>query len=110
MKATLEMDGEAFFAGKRIEEPHLSVAALETYAGRYKSTELDATYNFSIREGHLVLGKNWDPVLRLTPITQDEFENEELGTIVFHRDANRRISGLSVFSVNARNVTFEKTN
>jgi CubicO group peptidase (beta-lactamase class C family) len=110
MKATLEMDGETFFAGKRVEEPHLSGAALETYAGRYKSTELDATYKFSIHEGYLVLGKNWDPVLKLTPVAQDEFENEELGAIVFHRDANHRVSGLSVFSVNARNVAFEKTN
>jgi hypothetical protein len=110
MKATLEMDGEAFFAGKRIEELHLSDAALKSYTGRYKSTELDATYNFSIREGNLVLRNNWDAALKLSPIAQDEFESEDLRTIVFHRDAGHRVSGLSVFSVNARNVSFEKTN
>jgi CubicO group peptidase (beta-lactamase class C family) len=110
MKATLEMDGEAFFAGKRIEELHLSSAALETYTGRYRSAELDATYNLSISEGNLVLRNNWNPSLKLTPIAQDEFESENLGTIVFHRDAGRRVSGLSVFSVNARNVSFKKTN
>jgi hypothetical protein len=32
MKATLVMDGEAFFAGSRIAEPHFSDAALAEFA------------------------------------------------------------------------------
>jgi len=99
-----------FFAGNRIEELHLSNADLATYAGRYRSTELDATYNLSVIDGILVLRSNWDPTLRLNPLAPDEFENEELETIVFHRDTNHHVSGLSVFSVNARNVRFEKIN
>jgi hypothetical protein len=110
MKATLKMDGEAFFAGERIDELHLNDAALQIYTGRYKSTEIDATYNFSITGGNLVLRYNLGPALKLTPIAKDEFESDDFGTIVFHRDARHRISGLSVFSVNARNVSFDKTN
>lgn len=109
MQATLEMDGETFFAGKRIEEPHLSDADLATYAGRYMSTELDSTYNLSISTGSLTLRNNWNPPLKLAPIAQDEFDGGDLGTLVFHRDPNHRISGLSVFTVNARDVSFEKT-
>ena len=110
MKVTLEMDGETFFAGKKIEEPHLTDADLATYAGRYRSMELDATYNLSINTGSLTLRNNWNPPLKLTPIARDEFDGGGLGTLVFHRDLNRRISGLSVFTVNARDVSFEKIN
>jgi CubicO group peptidase (beta-lactamase class C family) len=110
MKATLEMDGNTFFAGKRIEEPHLSDADLATYAGQFRSTELDATYNLSITKGGLSLRDSSVPTLRLTPIAPDEFESEEFGTIVFRRDADRHVIGLYVFTVNARNVSFEKTN
>jgi hypothetical protein len=39
----------------------------------------------------------------------NEFEAGELGTLVFHRDANNRISGLSVFAGRIRNLVFEKT-
>jgi CubicO group peptidase (beta-lactamase class C family) len=110
MKATLEMDGEAFFAGKRIQEPHLSDADLADYVGRYKSSEVFASYYFSVDNGNLMLHRNWEPALKLTPIARDEFECESLGiTILFHRDANLRVSGLGVFEVNARNVGFEKT-
>jgi CubicO group peptidase (beta-lactamase class C family) len=110
MKATLEMDGQDFFAGKRIEEPHLSNEDLSAYPGRYTSTEIDATYRLSIHEGKLVLALNWNPPMTLNPIAPDEFESEDLGTIVFRRNASHRVSGLSLFSINARNVGFEKAN
>jgi len=110
MTATLEMDGEAFFAGKRIENLHPSATDLEAYAGRYKSEDLDTTYTLSVSNGNLVVRNKWDPPLTLSPVAQDEFENENLGTIVFRRDANHRVSGLSVFEVSARNVSFEKSN
>lgn len=109
MKATLEMDGETFFAGKRIEELHVSDADLATYAGRYCSAELDATYNLPTNKGSLMLRNNWNPPLKLIPIAPDEFDGGDQRTLMFHRDANHCVSGLSVFSGNARNVSFEKT-
>ena len=51
-----------------------------------------------------------DPPLKLTPVARDEFDSEDLGTIVFHRDANKRVSGMSVFTETARGVSFEKSN
>ena len=110
MKATLEMDGVAFFAGSRIEEPHLSGASLTEFVGLYRSGELDATYNLSIDKGSLMLRTNWNPPLKLSPIVQDEFDSGDFGTLVFHRDASHRVSGLSVFSVRVRNVGFERVN
>jgi CubicO group peptidase (beta-lactamase class C family) len=108
MKATLEMDGETFFAGKRIEEQRLSDADLATYAGQYMSAELDARYSLSINKGNLTLRINWEPPRKLTAMALDEFESEAIGTMVFHRDANNRVNGLSVFTVAARNVSFTK--
>jgi len=112
MKATLETDGETFFAGERIEAPHLSEADLASYSGQYRSTELDVTYNLSINQGTLILQNNersWNPPLKLTPIAPDEFESEGFN-IVFNRDVNYRVSGLSIFSIRARNVSLEKIN
>jgi len=107
MKATLETDGGTFFAGRRIEAPHLSDAELAAYAGEYRSTELDATYNLSIDQGGLLLRTNWNPLLKLIPIARDEFESEE-SNVVFHRDANDYVFRLSVFTIRARNLSFER--
>jgi len=109
MDATVETDNGIAFAGSRIEEPRLSTAALAEFAGRYKSGELEATYNLSIDKGTLMLRCNWNPPAKLTPVARDEFDSGAYGILVFHRDAQRRISGLSVFTLNARNIVFERT-
>jgi len=108
MKATLVTDGETFFAGNRIEAPHLSEADLADYAGQYRSTEIDTSYDLSIDAGGLLLRNKWNPPLKLTALAPDEFESGDLGTLVFRRDDNHRVSGLSVFTVNARGVNFER--
>jgi hypothetical protein len=108
MKATLVTDGGTFFAGDRIEAPHLRETDLAAYAGQYKSEELNATYDLSIGERGLLLRFNWSPPLELVAIAPDEFESGDLGTVVFRRDANHHVSGLSVFTVNARGVNFAR--
>jgi CubicO group peptidase (beta-lactamase class C family) len=109
MKATLETDGGTFFAGRRLEAPHLSEADLAAYAGQYRSAELEAIYSLSVDQGGLMLRNNWNPPLKLIPIARDEFESEEFN-IVFRRDANHRVSGLNVFTMRARNVSFDRVN
>jgi hypothetical protein len=108
MKATLVTDGEIFFAGIRIEAPHLSEANLAGYAGHYRSTEIETTYDLTIDQGGLVLRNNWSTPLKLIAVAPDEFESSDLGTLLFRRDENHRVSGLSVFTVNARDVKFER--
>ncbi len=112
MQATLITDGETFFAGKRVEAPHLGDSDLAVYTGQFRSVELDVTYNLSITHGNLLLQNNhsrWNPPLKLSPIAQDEFEGGEFN-IVFRRDAHHDVCGLIVFSIRARNVSFEKVN
>jgi len=112
MKATLVTDGGIFFAGNRVEAPHLGQADLAAYAGSYKSTELDAIYelsiDLSIGQGRLLLRIRGNRPQELTAIAPDEFESEDFGTVVFRRDTNHRVRGLSVFTVNARDVKFER--
>lgn len=108
MKATLVTDGGIFFAGNRVEAPHLNQTDLAAYAGRYRSTELDATYELSIDKGRLLLRNSWNRPQELSGIAPDEFESEDFGTVVFRRDVNHRVSGLSVFTVNARDVGFKR--
>jgi hypothetical protein len=110
MKVTASQDEETFFTGSKIEELHLSDAALAAYAGTYSSTELNATYKLSVENGNLMLGINWNSPLKLNPLVRDEFESGGVGTLVFQRGADGRISGLSVFAGRARNVTFQRTN
>jgi CubicO group peptidase (beta-lactamase class C family) len=108
MKATLVTDGGIFFAGGRVEAPHLSEADLAVYAGQYSSAEIDATYDLSMGQGGLLLRNGGNPPLKLVAVAPDEFESGDFGTVVFRRDANHRISGLSVFAVNARDVNFDR--
>ncbi len=108
MKATLEMDGEAFFAGNRVEAPKLSEADLASYTGRYTSSELDATYKLSLENGNLMLRNGWNPPVNLAPLTHNEFESEELGDIVFQRDATQQIIGLHLYEVSARGIGFDR--
>jgi CubicO group peptidase (beta-lactamase class C family) len=109
MRASLDVDGETVFAGSRIDQPHLSDADLAVFVGVYRSAELDATYSLSADKGSLVLRNSWNPPIRLNPVAQDEFEGGDLGTLVFRRASNHLVSGLSLFSGNARNVSFTKT-
>jgi len=109
MKLTLALDATVFFAGQRIELPSLSEHELAAYAGQYQSAELDTGYEVASSSGGPVLRRNRQPEVKLVPVAQDEFEIEELGNVVFHRNANRRVSGLSVFVERARGLSFEKT-
>jgi CubicO group peptidase (beta-lactamase class C family) len=110
MKATLVVNGEPFFDGPRVVEERLNETDLASYAGKYKSAEVNATYTLSVKDGKLVLRNGWQPELTLTSLGQDEFENYGIGTIVFRRDENHRVSGFAVYDGNVRNVGFDREN
>jgi CubicO group peptidase (beta-lactamase class C family) len=110
MKVSLEMDGSTIFAGSRIDQTRAAATDLTPFVGVYRSTEVDATYKLSVGKASLVLNVGWDPPFKFDPIARDEFENSEFGVLVFHRDANNHVLGLSVFTGPSRNVTFEKLN
>ena len=108
--ATLVMDGQTFFDGRKIKDLHLTERTITSFSGSYRSVELDALYRLSAEAGNLMLRINWEPQIILYPVAPDEFGSADFGTLVFHRDAEHRLRGFSLFSVNARNIAFEKVN
>ena len=110
MKARLDIRGETYFSGRRVEELRSSNTALAAYAGQFRSTELDATYTVSLEHGMLTLRNRDHPPTKLTQIATDEFDSNELGRIVFHRDLQGRVSTLAVFTQAARSIELKRLN
>ena len=108
MQAKVEMEGETYFSGSRIQDLHLGEPVLASYTGQFRSRELDAIYGLSLEEGNLTLRNRDNPPQKLTPIAKDEFDAGDLGTLVFERDSGGRVLGFRVFTEEARGIAFKK--
>ncbi len=86
-----------------------SVEDLSKYAGEYKSSELQATYRFAVKDGKLTLATNWQEPAVLEPTVLDEFQGPFGTAIVFRRDAAGHITGCDLFAGRVRNIAFTKT-
>jgi hypothetical protein len=110
MKARLDIQGETYFSGRKVDELHSSKTALAAYAGQFRSQELDATYSVSLEHGMLTLRNGDNAPNKLTQIAPDEFDSNELGRIVFRRNLRGRVSALAVFTQDVRGVELRKQN
>jgi CubicO group peptidase (beta-lactamase class C family) len=110
MNARLDIQGETYFSGARIEERRLSNTQLALYVGQFRSPELDITYSLSLEHGILTLHNRDAQPQKLTHIAPDEFDANDLGTIVFHRDPQGRIPSLAVFTQDVRGMEFKRVN
>jgi hypothetical protein len=108
MHAKLDLKGETYFSGSRVQELHLAESVLGSYAGQFRSTELDIMYNLSVEKDTLTLRNPDNPPQNLTPIAKDEFDAGDLGRLVFERDSGGRVLGLRVFTHDARGIAFKK--
>ena len=108
MHAKLDLKGETYFSGRRIQEIHLNNPVLASYAGQFRSRELDTVWSFSVDEGALTLRNHDNPPQKLTPIAKDEFDAGELGRLVFEQDLGGRIFAFRVFTQDARGIEFSK--
>lgn len=106
MHAKLDIKGQSYFSGSRVEEPHLSEAMLATYTGRFQSTELDIDYSLSVEDGTLTLRNGDNLPQTMTPVARDEFDAGDYGRLVFERDADDRVIGFSIFEQAARGISF----
>jgi CubicO group peptidase (beta-lactamase class C family) len=86
-----------------------SAEDLLQYSGQYKSTELQATYVFAVKDGKFTLATNWQEPAVLDPIVRDEFGGPFGTSIVFRRDAAGRVTGCDLFAGRVRNIAFAKT-
>jgi hypothetical protein len=108
MKARLDLEGETYFDGAKVHETPLTQIDLAVFTGQYRSDELDATYVLSLESGSLVLKNRHNPSEELHPFTPTEFYAGNLGTVVFQLSSDDRVSGLTLFSQDARGIVFKK--
>jgi hypothetical protein len=108
MHAKLDLKGETYFSGSRIQELPLGKPVLVSYTGQFRSTELDTVYRLSLEKDTLTLRNRDNPPQNLTPIGQDEFDAGDLGRLVFERDTGGRVFGFRVFTQDARGIAFKK--
>lgn len=104
--ASLHIPGELYFSGDKVQPLQLSGTELAGFAGNFYSEELGVTYTLSVDQGRLTVKKPNSAAVRLDAATQDEFFSSDLGTMVFHTDANRHVSGFSLFTQQARGIVF----
>lgn len=93
------------------EAPVLTAEQLAEYAGRYRSPELDSTYEVEVdAEGRLV-ASHWrnDPSV-LTPTGSDTFTGDQwfLPEVRFVRDDSGRVTGFTVTGTRVRDLIFER--
>ncbi|HVH71836.1 MAG TPA: hypothetical protein VNB49_12085, partial [Candidatus Dormibacteraeota bacterium] len=81
---------------------------LSQYTGEYLSTELQATYQFAVKDGKLTLATNWQEPFVLEPTVRDEFQSPVGVAIVFRQDATGHIGGCDVFAGRVRNIYFTR--
>jgi hypothetical protein len=108
MHAKLDIKGEVYFAGSKIQELRLDLPLLASYTGQFRSTELDTVYSLSLDKNTLILRTRDIPPLKTTPIARDEFDAGDFGRLVFERDSGGRLLGFRVFTQDARGIVFKK--
>jgi hypothetical protein len=76
---------------------------LQSFAGEYRSEELNVTYSVAMRDSSLVVQSS-----TLHPVFKDAFVGDYLGIVRFSRDARGAVAGFTLNRSGARGVRFEK--
>ncbi|MEP7002352.1 MAG: hypothetical protein ABI969_17820, partial [bacterium] len=85
-----------------------SAKELASYAGRYWSDELDTRLSVEVRDTVLVLKRRPADEIILRPTFRDGFSAQGLGSLVFSRHKNGKISGFGIWAGRVRDVKFAK--
>jgi CubicO group peptidase (beta-lactamase class C family) len=85
-----------------------SAKELASYSGSYWSEELDTRLNVQARDSVLVLKRRPADEIILRPTFPDGFSAQGLGSLVFSRDKNGKITGFGVWAGRVRDVRFTK--
>jgi hypothetical protein len=109
LRLTLDSADSAPQVFERFQVIEPSAEDLVQYSGEYKSSELEVTYRFAVKDGKLTLATNWQEPAVLDPIVRDEFGGPFGTAIVFRRDAAGHIAGCDLFAGRVRNIAFTKT-
>ena len=80
---------------ERVTAVSPSAAQLKAFVGEYTSSEADVTYRTAVEDGGLVLHRGADQPIPLTATYKDGFSSS-VGSIRFLRDANGRVTEMSI--------------
>jgi CubicO group peptidase (beta-lactamase class C family) len=82
---------------------------LQSYAGKYYSSETESACTAIIKNGKLILHVNPETDFELKPTYYDGFTAaDDNGDIYFIRDASGKITGFKISVERARNIEFDK--
>lgn len=92
------------------EALELTQEVLGTYAGSYRSPELDSTYEIVVGDG-VLLARHWrNATAALTPLGRDEFRGDQpwLPRVRFVRDGSGSVTRFEATGSRVRNLRFER--
>lgn len=92
---------------ERVEPFAPTPAQLETFAGAYRSDEIEATYRIVIKDGQLRLERLKSASTVLEPLVTDTFSGQP-GVIRFTRDATSAVTGFVLEAGRVRGMRFWK--
>jgi hypothetical protein len=82
-------------------------AQLATFAGTYRSSELDTDLRVAANDTSLVLSDRRPGSIVMRPIYTDAFRGAE-GVLEFSRDANGRVNGFVINAGRVRALRFDR--
>lgn len=81
----------------------LTTTDLPSFAGKYRSDELDVTYTVAVRDSTLVVQSS-----TLHPVSKDAFVGHYMGVVRFSRNARGSITAFTLNRINARGIRFDR--
>ena len=81
---------------------------LASYAGDYRSPELDARFHLIVLRDTLKLDRGWEAPVAFLPLYRDGFSAGDYGLVRFERDRQGRVTGMVLWAGRVRHLHFER--
>jgi hypothetical protein len=105
----VRVPGQPPLVYERVTRPKIAPQQLRGYAGDYRSSELDASYRFVIKEGELAFEFGDHPAIAVAATGHDRFRALSPGVeFLFHRDPSGLVDAFHLNAGRLRGVAFER--
>ena len=91
-----------------VSVPRARQEFLATYAGDYRSPELDARFHLVVARDTLRLDRGWQAPVAFLPLYRDGFSAGDFGLVRFERDRQGRVTGMVLWAGRVRHLRFER--
>jgi len=104
LRGSGEAEAQVF---ERVQEFHPTPDQLREFAGTYTSAEIEPVYRFVVEDGNLALKRLKAKPAILHPTITDRFDGP-VGDVQFSRDAQGKVTGLSLNTGRIQHLRFSK--